>query len=232
MEDVQSEYEKLEKLLGEKNGEVDDARSMLVKIRELEKVDSYYSYLDVIHYGSMIINKGRSCLEEKKRKLTRILTALDGRAKKCDRFIQAFKYDYLVNQVSQQMKTIQGKLRKTWETVYQDMPEKYKEAFSQTDSISETLDQIETKLKKVATAGQFITFGTRFFKKSLIFQSINLIVAMVLFPIIAYYLNMLIPAFEVTTRNIWLYQKIVIILGGIFSLMLAILASSNTMTKR
>ncbi|MFC1821268.1 adenylate/guanylate cyclase domain-containing protein [Thermodesulfobacteriota bacterium] len=231
-EDAQSEFERLEKLLGDTDQEVVDARSLLSRIKQLSEVDSYYNCLDVIHYGNVVINKGRSCLEERKRKLSRILNALDSRAEKCRRFVTAIQYDYLISQVSQQLKAIEARLRKNWDYVHQDMPDKFNQAFNQADDISQNLTQVEMKLKKLSAIGQLIMFGTRFFKKSLILQSANLIIAMVLFPIIAYYLNMLVPAFQVTTQNIWLYQKIVIILGGLFGLMLAILTSSNSMTKR
>jgi len=70
------------------------------------------------------------------------------------------------------------------------------------------------------------------FKSSLIFQSANLVVALILFPILSYYLSLLLPQLKISPLNIWAYQKTILILGGISALLLAIVTATKKTVKR
>jgi hypothetical protein len=64
-------------------------------------------------------------------------------------------------------------------------------------------------------------FSSRFLKKTMIFQGANLVLALALFPMLIYYMNIIIPGLEIAPQDIWYYQKAFIILGGISGLVLA-----------
>jgi hypothetical protein len=61
----------------------------------------------------------------------------------------------------------------------------------------------------------------RFLKKTLIFQSANLLLSIILFPIAMYYLGFLVPGLSIPPHHIWNYQKAVLSLGAVSGLLLA-----------
>ena len=61
---------------------------------------------------------------------------------------------------------------------------------------------------------------SRFLKKSLIFQSFNFSVGLIVFPLIVYYLKLLVPELGLA-RDIWPFQKGLLVMGGIFGVFLA-----------
>ena len=108
---------------------------------------------------------------------------------------------------------------------------KFKDALNLTKELSLELDQIELKLQRLGIIRWLLQFISRFFKKSLFFQTANLLIALIIFPIIIYYLNFLMPQISITSQDIWFYQKGVLVLGGISGLLLAILATTKSMSK-
>jgi hypothetical protein len=97
--------------------------------------------------------------------------------------------------------------------------------FQETERLSKELVEIEAKLQRAEVLRRLILFLTRFLKKTLLFQSANLLVAIILFPIVTYYLNLLLPGLNIASHNIWLYQKSVLTLGSISGLLLALFTS-------
>jgi len=108
---------------------------------------------------------------------------------------------------------------------------KFKDALNLTKELSSEIDQIELKLQRLRIIRWLLQFISKFFKKSLLFQAANLLIALIVFPIIVYYLNFLVPQIRITPQNIWFYQKGVLVLGGISGLLLAFLTTTKSMPK-
>jgi len=121
---------------------------------------------------------------------------------------------------------------KNWEIVESKAKDKYKDAAQEAEEIAAELDQISLKLKRLDMTQKVMLFATRFFKKSVVFQSVNFLIALLLFPIVAHYLNFLVPRFYVTPQNIWIYQKWVLLVGGLSGLFLTILSTTRTMPEK
>ena len=208
------------------------ARELWSKREEISKADSYFGYLDIIHYGGSVIDISYKSLEARRRGLYRRLSELKHRLEKCQTYVGRYHYPYLIGSVQQQLKLTKARFDKNWEIVESKAKDKYKDAAEEAEEIATELDQISLKLKRLDVTQKVMLFVTRFLKKSLVFQSANLLIALLLFPIVAHYLNFLAPRFYVTPQNIWVYQKWVLLVGGLSGLFLTILSTTRTMPEK
>ncbi len=220
------ELSELTRWLGDDEPETKDAEAMLTKIVELSKVDSYFSQHDILHYGTNLVGMGRRSLEERKKKIGKVLKELGERHARCTRYVNSFPYRFLVGSFAGVLNAMHAPLGQKWgvdEPV--GTPRKFNDVVQETERLSEELTDIESRLQRMEILRKLILFLSRFFKKMLIFQSANLMVAIILFPIVAYYLNLLLPGMNISSQNIWPYQKTVLSLGAVSGLLLALLTS-------
>ncbi len=130
-----------------------------------------------------------------------------------------------------QLEVIQADSDKIWDMFQTQFPNRSKEIFTPLEGLAAQLNQIELKLKKKDNTRQLLQFATRFLLKNLIFQGANLIIALILFPILAYYLNFILPTLNLDPQSIWGYQKIILVLGGISGLFGAVALAVKDITK-
>lgn len=233
--EAQEQIANLEKWLGPDEKEVKEAKSLWQKMEGLTNSDSYYSTLDFIRYGTTIINMGKNSIERHRRSLSRILR--DGRIRlsRSAKFINNLPYRFMTGSARLRLKKLEGalnKLERDCELDKGNAPGLFKEAIAEARELAANIAQYEAKLNRLYSIQQTIKFSIKFFKSSLIFQSANVLIALILFPIIAYYLNFLLPGINITPKNIWFYQKGVLMVGGVSGILMAALMSSKTLPKK
>lgn len=218
--------------LGKEEQDVQEMVSLLGRIKELSQMDSYFAYLDIIHLGESLIHKGRSSVRGLKNKLVKTLHQLSSRMEASLDHIHDFPYTYLIGSSARKLAAIQSRVNAQWKILEGDQAERYKGACGECLQMSHELDQIESGLKRLDTIRQFILYFTGFLKKSLFFQSANLILTFLLFPVVIHYLNFLIPSHKMAFQNIWFYQKAIIILGSVLGFILAFIATTRGMLRK
>ena len=219
--DAKDAFERLKKLLGENEKDVQEAQSLLNKIEELLSTDSYFAYIDIIHYNYSIVNMSQRLIEGRKTKLSTNLWDLKQRITKYFDHVKRLTYPSLGESINFQLKGMQRRLDKNFEIAETAGPDQFKKAFIDMTDMAKALDRIDQKLKRLDNIEQILIFLIRFLKRSVIYQSINLVIALILFPIAIHYINFIIPDLNVTPQNIWYFQKLGIILGGIAGIFLA-----------
>ncbi|MBC8434324.1 MAG: hypothetical protein H8D96_20640 [Desulfobacterales bacterium] len=233
---IQAEAEqkanKLEEQLTAEEKKINDPRALFLKIEELSKADSYFNCLDIIYYGSSIIDIGSRYLEDRRMKLLRVLNILRPRVNSCIVAVNNFSNRSLIVAISRKLNNVQIKMDDNVTIARGSDPERLKDAFVEANKLAEELKQVESELKKLQKTQQMLFFIAKFFKNTFIFQSVNLLIAFLLFPICTYYMHFFLPEIRITPENIWEYQKIVIILGGFSGLCLALMLSTKNMPEK
>ena len=225
---VNEKIDSLEKIMGKDSKEVSEARYISTKMHELSKTDSYFGYLDITHYGETINKMGYRIIEKRRRRQYRMKSDLENRLKKYGYQAKKLSYSFLVDNVSYHIAMLMKKVDKTCRNINSDDPEEFEKSINRLELISKEVDGIEIKLRHLDSIAQVLIFATKFLKRTLFFQSANLIIALILFPIMTHYLNFIIPDHYISPQNIWNYQKIVLILGGLTGLILASLTSQTS----
>jgi anion-transporting ArsA/GET3 family ATPase len=193
--------------------------------------DSYLGYLDIIQFSNLIINLGSRYIEERRKTLLKMFDEVKNRIDKCFTFVSNFPYQSLIIPVKNQLEVIQANSDKIWGMFQTQFPDRSKEIFTPLEGLNAQLGQIESKLKKKDNTRQVLQFASRFLMKNLIFQGSNLIIALILFPILAYYINFLLPGLSLSPQSIWGYQKILLALGGISGLFLSVAMAAKDIAK-
>ncbi|RJR47684.1 MAG: hypothetical protein C4576_09095 [Desulfobacteraceae bacterium] len=224
-EKAREELADLRRWLGDEERETQDAEGLVSRIEELALTDSFFSYIDILHYSSNLIGIGRSTLEERKRRIGKILKELWERHERCLRYIRSYPYRVFVSSISRELARMHPRISRKWGSEDSGVPNKFKDMFQETERLSRELTEIETRLQRAEVIRRLILFLVRFLKKTLVFQSANLVIAIILFPIVTYYLNLLLPGLNIASQNTWLYQKSVLTLGAVSGLLLAIFTS-------
>lgn len=219
---AREELDGLRRWLGPEEKETKDAEALLSKMDELSKVDSYFSHLDIIHYGTNLVGMGRATLEERRKRVGRALRELAERYELDFRFVRDYPYRFLVSSLALQLKQMEGSINRNWGMDDPGSTSRFKSVMEATDRLSEELDEIEARLKRIEALGKVLFFLSRFLKKTMIFQSVNLLAAIILFPIVMHYLNFIVPGLSITPQNIWSYQKAMLCLGAVSGLLLAL----------
>jgi tetratricopeptide (TPR) repeat protein len=222
---------KLEKQLTAEEKKVNNSRALFSKIEELAKADSYFNCLDIIYYGSSIIDIGSRYLENRRMKLLRVLNKLRPRVKSCIVAANNFSNRHLIAAISRKLKHIQIKMDDNETIARGSDPERLSAAFVQANKLAKEMKQVESELKKLRKTEQMLFFINKFIKKLFIFQSVNLLITLLLFPICTYYLHFFLPEIRITPENIWEYQKIVMILGGFSGLCMALMLSTKNLPE-
>lgn len=226
---AQEESERIRRIIGEKEKEADQAQSMLVKIKELSKTDSYMGYGDIIHYANSIISIADRSIKERTKKISEALYELDHRCEEYFVFAGNFPYKDLISSTRRQLKRIQARINEIKTMVrHPDRPDGFREVFSRAEDLSRDLDEIKSQLKRLENIRKIFHFSSAFLKKGLIFQLLNFAIGLILFPVIMHYVILIMPELD-PHRNIWFYQKGFLILGGVLGLFLAVFMAFRDM---
>ncbi|HID29819.1 MAG TPA: hypothetical protein EYP19_07415 [Desulfobacterales bacterium] len=214
---AENELNKLEGLVGER--EIKEAQSLWEKIRELPKADSYFGYLDILYYGGSILALTHGAIGRRRGNVLEVLYGLNSRVEKHLAFLRNYPYQYLVGALYRQLRGLQTKIDQTRDMAKGDILDEFKEALGRDEELSAELGQIDTKLKRLEALRLAVLFCTRFLKKSLLFQSAVVCLSIIVFPIVTYYLNLILPRHGISPIvNIWFYQKGILVFGAMSAL--------------
>ncbi|MFP4037033.1 MAG: adenylate/guanylate cyclase domain-containing protein [Desulfobacteraceae bacterium] len=230
-EQAQEELYEMERLLGAGDGSLETPRSHMAKIKELSTAQSYFSCLDVIHYATALIRSARRSQEQSRLKLTGLHMQLAPRLEKCRAFIEGYSYPSLLGSLPGEVASIQSRVQELRQIIRGDILERFKEAFTQAQALSSDLDSCERKMKRLAGWEQAIRIGLDFGKKALLLESVNVVVALLLFPLLGHYLSFFVPGLDTTPDSIWSYQKGVLAFGGVLGLVLAGVLTARTLSE-
>ena len=229
--EADNELNNLKDIIGNDSKEFSEIKALLLKVKDLSSKDSYFAYLDIIHYGGSISHMSSRIIAGRETGLSTIYDILKQRLTCCTGRVRTLPYPFLARSASIQLSVIRERFYKTSDSHDLHDPEKFKKSIKSYDMVSDELSWIESKLNRLEGIGLLLKLAARFMKKNILFQSVNLIIALILFPIIAYYLEFILPDLNISSQGIWGYQKIVFILGGITALILATVTSREDARK-
>jgi len=230
--DSKEALSQLVSILGEQDKIVFEAKSLFSMIENLLTADSYFGYLDIIHYGESIVNMGEKSIEVRNRNLSKIRNDLNDRLKGCESHIKMLNYPSMTRPIERQVMLIKKKMEKDRDVVGNYDAEKYNAILKNLEMLSSESIRIRQKLERLEGTILMIRFFAKFLKKSVIIQVVNLAISLFLMPIAVHYLSFAIPSLEISPHNIWNYQKIVLAFGGISGLILASILTSMDPASR
>ncbi len=221
------EIERMQRLLGSDDGELKRAVSYHGKVQELLETDSYFGYLDIIYYASVIVQIGRRSSEQARRKLLSETGRLKDRHEAAERFARAYPYGFLLGSLPEELAAVEKGLEEVRQVIRSNALEKFRETLTRTREISGIMDRLDRKVSRLENLRRWVRFTVGFSKKVVLMEASIAVIAILLFPVAGHYLSFLIPSLSLSPENIWVYQKGVLIIGGLAGLFVAFLMSAR-----
>ena len=228
---AKEEVSELEKIMGRDSEEIIEARTQISRMEQLLQTNSYFGYLDIIHYGEEIFNLGNRIVKNREIKLSKIEDGLIQLIQRCNNYLQLLPYAFMVKPASLKLNVIKHSIEATRERLKNQGSKEFQDALNKLREYSSELVALERKLRRMDAHAQFLGFLLKFLKKNLFFQSANLIIGLIIPPILIHYLNLIFPDLNLTENGMWQYQKVLMILGGITGIILSSLASQKNSTR-
>jgi GGDEF domain-containing protein len=227
--EAEDKVEKLDAQLTAAEKKENGFQALWLKIKELSASDSYFSYLDIIHYCSSIIQMESRHLVDRKTQLLKVINKLESRIDDCFSIAQNLPYPNMSTHVTRKLKNIEAKTNPIRRKSGGYDSQELKDALKEADTLIHEIKQVKSELKRLNSIQNGLLFFSTFFKKCLIFQSVNLLIIFCLFPIFSHYLNFFLPDIGITAKNMWEYQMVVLVLGGLAGLCLALALATKDM---
>ncbi len=212
--------------------ELQKALSYNEKILELSGTESYYGLLDAIYYAEAIVRTVRKSGEHARRKLLRAHGAVKERHLKCARFVEDYPHESFLGSLPQDLASVGKQVHSINEVIQKRKSEWYGESLTLARDLAGILERIETKIDRLENLRLWIRIGLEFGKKAFLMEGTVVLIALLLFPAMGHYLNVLIPDLMFSPENIWGYQKGILIVGGILGLFLAFLMSARNVDEK
>ncbi|MCX5810636.1 MAG: hypothetical protein NTX36_14925 [Proteobacteria bacterium] len=198
---------------------VAEIQSLFLKVKNTLALNSYFGYLDAANYCSLITSKCRDLFKERKKALTASVHLLDIRVKKDLEFVDSYTYQRLAGSYRNQLQIISEKVDRVLEAIKSISHERFDEYKSVCDELSDELKHVESKFENLYYLKQCMQGFFGFAKCSLISLLIVLVTGFFIFPFFAYCINVVLLRLDVSPiSNVWFYQKLFFIGGGILSL--------------
>lgn len=217
------ERDHLCELLGEKDLFVEQVDNLSEKYRKSMESRSYFGYLDACQYGREVLRIGKNGLKERKDKILKKIFELKKRGREFKEMSTAFPKRPAIIRIRKQIDQLlfdldifKGLLKSNDLKVLR-APQK------RLQPMADRINAIGRKLERQAVYEELRRFFYAFALKSVMIQVLNLLVALILFPLITHYAVFVLPRLNIPGSTLWLYQKSFIMMAGVLGVFLALM---------
>jgi tetratricopeptide (TPR) repeat protein len=227
---ARNEYMKARSLIGE--NETKEVEALWSRITELSREDGIFAQQDMVQVGRALAAMSQKTIQIRKRQLVERLRGLHRCLEMCLEFIGDYRYPGLVQAVRNRVCRAEKEIRETRNMADSDIAEKFRKSFDRPPELEAELGRIESKLKRLDLVQMTGLFFSILGKTCLIYQSAVAVLAIVLFPVAAHYLNIFLPQHGgAPIENVWAYQKGILLVGGVFAAVSALLKAAKMVHK-
>lgn len=218
--------------LGENDEEVKKLETLLLELHELSETDSYFGYLDMMHHCKFILHTCRTVTNRRKSDLIEILDGMDSRVKRYRSFTSKYRHHFFIKPTDVQLQNITSEINQMWALTKSNQSKAYNNMYIRCEELLRELDTIEPKLKILKVIKVLEEYSATFLKDAFVIIAGVLFVAGVIFPLVFYYLNMILPKFDISPiTDMWFYQKSFIVAGCAGGLLLSVFKSFKGLLK-
>ncbi|MBA4418690.1 MAG: hypothetical protein C0392_12400 [Syntrophus sp. (in: bacteria)] len=212
--------------------EIDKIVELREKIGQMRETESYFGYLDMLRYSNEILPICLNSIKERKKEIESLYNGLSLRVDKDLAFVTSYIFPKLVYAHYKLLKGIRDRIVNTRESQFFTTIEECKACRLLGEKLSRKLNQIEAKFYTREIIGQILLNAYKFVRNSAILMAIVLTIGIFLFPIAVYCLNLTFSRHDIEPiSNVWLYQKLFIVLGVAVSLSISFFVALKNIFK-
>ncbi len=232
VESAEKGFDKFRKLLGEKDDEVRKVSELIAELHKLSSTNSYFGCLDVIHQSNIINNICTTVIKRREKEFVGMLQEMETRLKKNLAYANRYHYRTFSASAHELVHPIDQSVSHIKEMVNSRRSDIIADVLQQCEEVSKEFDRIEPKLRRLKLYEAVALFLTSFLRNAVVILAVILLIALVIFPNMIYYCNILMPDFILLNiDSMWGYQKQLISFGIIGGLLLSLCKSLKGMFK-
>lgn len=201
---------------------MESLQSSIDKGLELVASDSYFGYLDAYQVINGLILRARKLIVEKRREIKEAL--FDLRKEAQAHYEQLAKYQRIgkSQKVRHEVVAALDRISATRKQIDHQPELTYAALYDMVEALSQTMAQASGRMASLERIYQFRRFMAVFLQKSIFLQLVNFLIGITLFPILAHYLSLIFPGLSISNRDLWLYQKGFLLIGGVSGILWAL----------
>lgn len=233
LHETENELKKLKKIFGHSEAVVKEADDSWLMINKLAATESYFGFVDVLYHGlSMMKNIHRS-IGDYKKELSEALLTYTQQISNYMNFIEKYPNKKIALPLYDKLEMLQRMARENWRRIGLSNVDELIIASKNKQSIFEELELIQQKMKKLMTIQWMKRFYSKFMKRNVIFISIIFTAALVVMPIVVFYVNLILFKLSMLPiYDIWFYQKMVMFIGFVCSIIISFLVTFMEVSKK
>ena len=220
---AETEMKRIKDLLDGEEIPDDEIKALWEKINQLKNSESYLGYIDIAHFANSIVYRCQGSISGWKKKLQKALNELDSRCQRYVAYTSKFPFKSLSRSLHIHLIRIDKELQGLNKVVDTEDLKQYKQALIQVEEMSKKILEIPPRINKLELIKNTLLYLKSFFRKSLLVQTFNLMIGFLIPPVVIHYISITATDFSIVNKDVWFYQKLFIIAGGLLGVLLALI---------
>ncbi len=231
--ETEEELKRVRHVLSRDKTEMQKVDDSWLKIKNLAETNSYYGSLDVIYHGLAMTKTMHRAVGEHKKELSEDLLKYTHRIRMYLKFIAGYHNKIVTEPLYQRLEYLQKMVHESWRKLDLNTSNDLMNADKSRQLVSEEIERIDQKMKKLLTIHWMRMFFYKFMKRNLIFILITFLAALILMPIIVFYVNLVLIKLNMPQiHHIWFYQKMIMSIGSACGILLSFLITCVDVPKK
>jgi tetratricopeptide (TPR) repeat protein len=222
LRETEEELKRLKKIFGQDDDVVKRVDESWLIINKLADTDSYFGYLDVVYHGLSIMKTVHRTIGEYKKELSESILKCAHQIRSYVNFLENYPNKKIALPLVEKLEMLEIMARENWRKIGLSNIDEIKVVLKNKQLLFQELELIAQHMKRLMTIQWMREFYSKFMKRNIIFISIILAAAFVVMPIIVFYVNLVLLELRILpVYDIWIYQKMVMVIGSLCGVILS-----------
>jgi hypothetical protein len=233
LRETEEELKRLKKIFGQDDDVVKRVDESWLIINKLADTDSYFGYLDVVYHGLSIMKTVHRTIGEYKKELSESILKCAHQIRSYVNFLENYPNKKIALPLVEKLEMLEIMARENWRKIGLSNIDEIKVVLKNKQLLFQELELIAQHMKRLMTIQWMREFYSKFMKRNIIFISIILAAAFVVMPIIVFYVNLVLLELRILpVYDIWIYQKMVMVIGSLCGVILSFFITFFDVPKR
>lgn len=233
MHETEQALVRYRRMFGDRDSDVEKMDAMMSEVDQLSTTDSYFGYLDILHQCRIIKTMCQKEIERRERECIHILDKLNERLQKDLSIVSNFHFHFFIDSAHEGIGRVTAEMDQLQKEIISKKTIPYGELLLLLSDISKKMDKLDQRISRLRMMDWFALYFSTFFRNAFIILAAILFAGTIIFPNMIYYVDILMPQFDIPKGgDVWQYQKSFILFGIIGGVLLSACKSLKGMLKQ
>ena len=222
LRETEEEIKRLKKIFAHNEDVVKKVDESWLAINKLADTESYFGYLDVVYHGLSVMKTVHRTVGEYKKELSESILKCTYQIRGYVSFLAKYPNKEIALPLVEKLEMLEIMARENWRKIGLSNIDELNVVLKNKQLLFQELQLITQHMKRLMTIQWLREFYSKFMKRNMLFISIILAAAFIGMPIIVFYVNLILLKLNIVpVYDIWFYQKMVMVIGSLCSVILS-----------